>query len=132
MPGEWYLDRRTKTLFFYPPSPTQALGVYVPTLQNIIQLDGAAHIEFRGITFECCEGTAIELKNATKCLIAGCTIRNVGDYSGMGVSIQGGLENGVLGCDISEVGNHGINLAGGDRITLTPAGNYAENNYIHH
>ncbi len=32
-----------------------------------------------------------------------------------------------------EIGSHGIALiAGGDRVTLTPANNYADNNYIHH
>ncbi len=59
-------------------------------------------------------------------------IRNVGDYNGSGVVIDGGSGNGVAGCDISEVGRDGIDLSGGDRKTLTPAGNYADNNYIHH
>jgi len=48
------------------------------------------------------------------------------------VSIEGGRENGVVGCDIHDVGSHGIALSGGDVRTLTPAGNFADNNYIHH
>ena len=42
------------------------------------------------------------VRNATNCLIAGCTIRNVGDYGGSGVSVVGGAGNGVAGCDISD------------------------------
>ncbi|MGD0093924.1 MAG: right-handed parallel beta-helix repeat-containing protein, partial [Planctomycetota bacterium] len=93
---------------------------------------GAAHIHIQGFTIECCEGTAITLKDTTACLIAGNTIRNAGDYNGSGVSVDGGLNNGVAGNDIYEIGSHGIQLGGGDRKTLTPAGNYADNNYIHH
>ena len=48
------------------------------------------------------------------------------------MSIDGGTNNGVVGCDIYETGSHGISISGGDRKTLTSAENYADNNYIHH
>jgi len=132
-PGEWYLDKRDWTLYFWPPSPLEGKTVYAPTLRTLVEIGpGATHIIFRGFTFECCEGTAITLKNTTNCLIAACVIRNVGDYNGNGVSVDGGRNNGVVGCDISEVGRSAITISGGDRITLTPANNYADNNYIHH
>ena len=130
-PGEWYLDRDQGTLYFWPPGPLAGHTVAVPRLKSILELGaGAAHISFRGFTLEHCEGTAVVLKNARQCLIAGCTIRHVGDYSGSGVSVSGGAGNGVVGCDISDIGSHGISLGGGDEKTLTPAGNYAENNHI--
>jgi len=56
----------------------------------------------------------------------------VGDYRGSGVSVAGGRRNGVVGCDIHDTGASAIGLAGGDRVTLTAAENYADNNYIHH
>ena len=43
-----------------------------------------------------------------------------------------GSGNRAVGNDISDVGSHGISLSGGDRVSLTPADNYADNNYIHH
>jgi parallel beta-helix repeat protein len=132
-PGEWFLDRPTATLHFWPPSPLAGKSVYAPTMRTILELGpGAAHVTFRGLTFECAEGTAITLRNTTNCLIAACTIRNVGDYHGSGVSVDGGLKNGVVGCDIHDTGSHGVSLNGGDRRKLVAAGNYADNNYIHH
>jgi hypothetical protein len=151
-PGEWYLDKRDWTLYFWPPSGTgilpvnrggesttgrmpvpRQLTVYAPTLRTLLELaPGTADVTFRGFTFEYCEGTAITMKDTTNCLIAASTIRNVGDYHGSGVSINGGAKNGVAGCDIHDVGSHGISLSGGDRPTLTSAENYADNNYIHH
>jgi parallel beta-helix repeat protein len=130
-PGEWYLDRQTGTLYFWPPAALDGRSVYAPQLRSILELGaGAANVTFRGFTFECCEGTAVTLNNTTNCLIAGCVIRNVGDYNGSGVSVTGGARSGVVGCDISDTGSHGINISGGDEKTLAPAGNYAENNHI--
>lgn len=40
---------------------------------------------------------------------------------------KGGKNNGVSNCVIYQVGSGGISLGGGDRGTLTPAGNYVEN-----
>ena len=132
-PGEWYLDKETHTLYFLPPSPLDGKEVFVPTTRNILKLDrGTTDIVFRGLTFECSEGTAIELIEASRCRIEACIIRNVGDYNGSGITIIGGVKNVVFGCDIHDTGSHGISLNGGDRKTLTPAEHVAENNYIHH
>lgn len=62
--------------------------------------------------------------------------RTVGDlqgkiYQDILYNRQGGTENGITGCHIYNVGAGGISLGGGDRTTLTPAGNYVENCRIH-
>jgi parallel beta-helix repeat protein len=134
-PGEWYLDKKTWTLYFWPPVGTDLRGLtaYAPTIRTIVEMGpGTAYVTLRGLAIEGCEGTAVSLNGADECLVAGGTIRGVGDYGGTAISVSGGHHNGVVGNDISETGSHGISLAGGDRITLTPAGNYADNNYIHH
>ena len=134
-PGEWYLDRRTRTLTFWPPADLGSGEVYVPTLETIVAMEGARHVTLQGFTIECCEGTAVRLENTTGCRIAGCTVRNVGGRCSSGiaaVAVSGGSDNGVVGCDIYEVGSHAVSLSGGDRKTLAPAANFAENNYIHH
>jgi parallel beta-helix repeat protein len=132
-PGEWYLDRQTSTLYFWPPSPLAGKTVVAPSTRSILQLaPGTANLTLRGLTFECAEGTAITMSGTTNCLIAACTIRSVGDYNGSGVAIGGGQHNGVQGCDIFETGSHGISISGGDVTHLIAAENFADNNYIHH
>jgi hypothetical protein len=44
---------------------------------------------------------------------------------------EAGTGQGVVNCDIYNIGQGGISLGGGDRITLTPAGNFVENCRIH-
>lgn len=133
-PGEWYLDAQTWTLYFWPPYGVKSdRPVYAPLLRTIVAFGaGTANVTFQGFKVECSEGTAISLTDATNCLIAANTVVNVGDYNGSGIKVSGGFNNGVVGNDVSYVGREGIEISGGVTKTLTPAQNYAENNYIHH
>ena len=132
-PGEWYLDKRTSTLYFIPPEPLAGKSVSAPALSSVVEMaQGAAWLTVRGFVIECASGDAVRLHETEHCLVAENVIRNCGGMHGGGVSVLGGRHNGVAGNDVSEVGNTGINLAGGDCKTLTPANNYADNNYIHH
>lgn len=131
-PGEWYLDKRTWTLYFWPEEPLAGRPVFAPKVRTIIEATGASRVTIRGLTLECAEGTALNFVRCTDCRANGNVIRNVGDYNGSGISLSGGTGNGATGNDISHVGQHGISLSGGDRLKLTPCGNFADNNYIHH
>jgi len=44
---------------------------------------------------------------------------------------QGGKGHGIVSCDICNIGAGGVHLGGGDRATLTPAGNFVRNCDIH-
>lgn len=52
-------------------------------------------------------------------------------YSDILYNRNGGRNNGLKDCHIYQVGAGGVNMGGGDRKTLTPAGNYVENCRIH-
>lgn len=134
-PGEWYLDKQTWTLYFWPPAPIEKTAICAPMVQALFEMGaGAAHVTVRGFTIECCDGTPVVVRGATDCLVAANKIHNANGSHGSeaGVFLDDGSRNGAVGNDISDIGNCGILIAGGDRKTLTPAGNYAENNYIHH
>ena len=129
MPGEWYLDRETSTLYFWPPSPIKEGQPTVSVANTLVQMADVAHVTFQNITFEAARGTAITISGGSHNRIAGCTFRNLGSWA---VNIAGGTHNGVVGCDIYETGDGGIALSGGERKELKCAGHYAENNHIHH
>lgn len=128
-PGEWYLDRKSGILYFWPPAPVESSKAFVSVLDAMITMDDASYVTVRGMTIEFNRGTAVAIRRGTHCLIDACTIRNVG---GAAVVLSDGKANGVTGCDIYNIGDSGISLNGGDRKTLTPGGHYAVNNHIHH
>jgi len=128
-PGEWYLDRKTGVLYFWPPAPLDAATAHVSILEKpMVSLENVSYVTLRDLTLEITRGTAVEVIGGDHNFIAGCTLRNIGNAA---VSIRGGKENGVIGCDIYQTGDGGIRLRGGDRRTLTPAGHFAVNNHIY-
>jgi len=129
VPGEWYLDRETAILYFWPPAPIEQGNPTVSVIDTMVTMENVAHVNFCGLTFEAARGTAITIVGGAHNRIVGCTLRNLGSWA---VNISGGFHNGVVGCDIYETGNGGIALSGGDRKSLEPAKHYAENNHIHH
>ncbi len=99
-------------------------------LPTLVTMKNTSHLTLRGMILEAARGTAVSISGGTDNRIVGCTICNVGSWA---VDISGGgMANGVVGCDIYETGDDGIRLSGGNRLTLTPAGHYAENNHVHH
>jgi hypothetical protein len=139
-PGEWFLDRKTGVLYFWPPAqaaPQAAAGHSRLKLQSsppetllsllaepLLKLTDASHLTFRGLTLEATRSSAVQIHGGASNLIAGCLIRNLGNY---GVTIEGGVGHGVLSCDIFDTGDGGVSLDGGNRQTLQPGGHFVEN-----
>jgi len=128
-PGEWYLDRETGVLYFYPPAPLKDGDAVVSVLPKLITFADVLHVTVQGLLLEAARGTAIEMTGGETNRVLGCTLRNLG---GWGVRVSGGKDHGVVGCDLYGTGEGGIALSGGDRKTLTPAGHFADNNHVHH
>ncbi len=128
-PGEWYVDRKTGVLYFWPPAPIERHPAYVSIVHTLVSMKDCSHVTLRGMTLECCRAVGVKIRGGSHNRVAGCTVRNTGTY---GLSIAGGTDNGVVGCDVYHTGDGGIGLSGGDRKTLTPGENRAENNHIHH
>ncbi len=135
-PGEWFLDRRTWTLYFRPPGPLAGAVITAPRTNEVVRLEnGTAYVTLRGFTITCSEHFGVFLDHARHCLIAQCTIHDVGGYCRWGdaaIAVRGGHDNQVIGNDIYNVGAIGIDLRGGNRETLAPGNNLADDNYIHH
>ena len=128
-PGEWYLDRESGILYFWPPAADpNSDRALVSILPRLVTMEKASFVTLRGFTLEGSRGDAVSVSGGSGNRILGCVIRNVGG-SAVGVS---GRNHRVAGCDIYQTAQGGISLTGGDRKTLTPGGLVAENNHIHH
>ena len=128
-PGEYFLERHTGILYFWPPAAIDSSDTFVSQLDEpMLLLDGATYLSIEGLIFEESRGNGIEIKGGSHNRIAGCTVHNVGN---VGIIVQRGSDHGVLSCDIYDTGDGGIRLEGGDRQTLTPGRHYATNNHIY-
>ena len=129
-PGEWYLERQSGILYFWPPAPIASGEALVSVVEDpLIALRGASHVILRDLTLEAGRGCGIRMEGGASNLVDRCVLRNLGSY---GIQVYGGNGHGVLHCEILNTGDGGIQLVGGDRKTLTPCGHCACGNHIHH
>ncbi len=127
-PGEWYLNRTTGILYFYPPEPIERGRAVVSVAPTLVTMHDVSHVIVRGFIFEAGRNHGLTLSGGTRVRVKACTFRNLGEWA---VRVSGGTDHGVVGCDIYQTGAGGIALSGGDRKTLTPAGHFAENNHVY-
>ncbi len=127
-PGEWYLDRPSGILYFWPPAPLDHGKVLVSAAPSLLTMNAVSQVAICRLGFAACRGTAIVARQVDDVRIAGCDLRNLG---GSAVSLSG-KNSRVEGCEITNTDEGGISLSGGDRKTLTPANLAADNNHIHH
>lgn len=126
-PGEWYLDRASGVLYFWPPESNGAAAkeIVLSMLgRPLLSLDGASDVIFQDLALEAVRGNAVEIRGGSGVRVVGCLIRDIGDY---GVVIDGGTGHGVVSCDIEDTGDGGVSMKGGDRLTLVPGGHFVEN-----
>lgn len=127
-PGEWYLDRQSGVLYFYPPADAKSLRVTMPLLAApFVRTKNTSHLQLDKLTFECGRAEGVVIEGGTEVALLGCRILRLGTN---GVVILDGSKHLVMGCDIGTVGAGGIRLRGGDEKTLTPSGHVVENCHV--
>ena len=128
-PGEYYLDRRTGILYLYPPADLEHATVEIGMWpEAMVTMEQVTDLRLEGLTFDLGRYHGIVLKDCRRCLVAGCTVSRM---AGNGISIHGGAENGLLGCDVHTTGRRATEVIGGDRATLTPGRHFVENCRLH-
>ncbi len=128
-PGEYYADRASGLLYFYPPAPLKSMTKpesAVSTLaEPMISLRDVSFVTFRGpgLSLEYTRGHGLVITGGESCTIEDVNLRNIGSW---GVRIEDGKQHRVHGCDVSQTGDGGVLARGGDRKTLTPGGHRIE------
>lgn len=126
-PGEYWLDRKTGTLYAWPPDSGETILSRLEA--PLIRVTDAENVTLERLTLACSRGEGIQIAGGRNVTVAGCTVRGLGTS---GIVIDGGIAHRVLSCDLFELGESGVLVSGGDRKTLAPAGHVVENCDIHH
>ncbi len=128
---EWYLDRKTGKLYFYPANPlTEDTDIrIIIEHKDAIVCEGAENVIIDRLNVGRCSGSAIRLVNCRQALIQRCHITGTtpGKYEGSAVEIMGGYRSGIIDSTIEHFSGRAACCNGGDRKTLTPANNFVQN-----
>ena len=128
-PGEWFLDRKTGFLYFWPPEELAKNGGNQPEIlfsmlsEPVFKLSNVTNVIITGLEIEAARGNAFELHGGASNQVVDCSVRNMGDW---GVIVDGGFGHSVRNCIFENTGDGGVSLKGGDRQTLTSAGHAVE------
>ena len=158
-PGEWYLDRNTGLLSYYPrPGEDMTTAeVIAPVVEELLRLEGdpaagklVEHVRFEGLSFQHTAWTmpeaetvdglaaarlataAVHARGARHCLFHACEIAHTGGY-GLWLQI-GSKENRVDQCHIHDLGAGGVRLGEislPDEPELQTERNEVHNSFIH-
>ena len=133
-PGEWYLDRGSGVLSYYP-LPGEDMGkaeVIAPVLEELIRIEGdvdnrrfVEHVHLRGLTLwhtgwslppeghvpiqaEYRIGAVISANGARSCVVQDCELAHIGKY---GIEFaRGCCENRITGNHIYDIGAGGVKI----------------------
>lgn len=132
-PGEYFIDRENGLLYFWPiTSISQSETVISMTTNPIFHFNNASNIILRNVIVEITRGNGIEIEGGSNIKIENCIVRNIGLT---GIDIKNGitvcLNHQVINSEFYSIREYALNLGGGDRSKLIPAGNHAMNNHFH-
>lgn len=158
-PGEWYLNRKTGLLYYWPkPGEDMArVEVVAPQLPAFVHLRAeptkrsfVEHLAFRNLAFEYCHfelkpgdandhqgsdtvAAAVTLTGARNCRFENCTFKNLGTYA---VEIgRGSSDNTFAGNELAYLAAGGFRINGGTESSHPlerTAGNVISDNHLHH
>lgn len=129
-PGEYYIDRDTGTLYFYPPEGTLnnavlTLTMSTPTVDysgkapnSMFRLEGCSNISFEKLTFRGGRGSAVTGKNNKNIKFRNCEIQSFGEN---GIRMDYSTDIVIDRCRIHDVGQDGVLFSNcGDYANLVP------------
>lgn len=133
-PGEWYQDLENQKLYLIPPAGADlARGtVTVPTVNDILSFTQTHHVQVRGLELTCAEQCGLRFKDCDYVLAEKCLIHDLGYFGGAAVELNRGRHGTIRGCDIWNIGGHGVAVYGGDKLKLERCDHVVDNCYIHH
>lgn len=138
-PGEWYLDRATRTLYVHAmadwPAGNAALdrppdGLRLAlTTYPALTVDKAAFIRFQKITWSGTAADGVRVTDSNHVVFHGCRFTRLG---GDALTIAGGSDCGAVSCGFDLTGRGAVILGGGNRKTLAAGRHFVTNCHLQH
>lgn len=140
-PGEYYIDRQSGMLYFYPPEDAPkdsvlTITMSTPTLDvsgkapnSMFRIENSKNIVFENLIFKGGRGSAITGKNNSNIQFINCEINSFGEN---GIRFDTSTDIKISDCKIHDVGQDGILFVScGNYKTLSPSNIVVSNNDIY-
>ena len=126
--SEYYIDRSSGMLYWYPPTSTLENNIFVSVNEYGVYLkDGSSNLAFQNLNFLYSKITGIYGRNLQNITVTNCSVSNSGNN---GIDVEGYNLN-ISNNDVQYMGCVGIHCQGGDYYTLKPGNNVVNHNHIY-
>lgn len=128
--NEFYLDRETGILYFYPTGKISAADDILLSLSTkpLLEFNHTGGFAIEGIEIGFTRGNGIFAENSDGITVENCKIWYTGQ---LGIQALETVNLTVRGCTITETGAGGVQNTGGDYVTLTHSNNLFTDNHIY-
>ena len=130
-PGEWYLDRDTRRLYWYLPEDTDPKNAKttfaVLGAKYMLTLEDCEGVTIRGLSFCESRGGALRVKEGRDIRILDCRMENLGSEA---LRVDGGERCRIDGCVLRHLDASGITMRGGDRGRFVRADHVCTNTLV--
>ncbi len=127
-PGEYYIDKEAKKLYYYPQYDISTSDMYLSTgNKNFVTIKNASNIKFEGIDF-ICANSGFSINGCNNITIYDSVMKAMAGYA-VNAAETSGLQ--ILKCDISDLKRGAVSVSGGDSVKLISSGNLIKNCRIH-
>lgn len=129
-PNEFYLDRETGVLYFYPTGNISASDDILLSLSTkpLMEFNNTGGFAIEGMEIGFTRGNGIFAENSDGITVENCKIWYTGQ---LGIQALETVNLTVRGCTITETGAGGVQNTGGDYVSLTPSNNLFTDNHIY-
>ena len=116
--GEYYIDATNKTLYYYPPAGwNRKLLALTTNEQALVRLSGAQFLTFANLTIAYSRDNLVEINDSSNIVFENMVL----NASGKSAIVAEGQRLRFRNLKISDVGESGISMTGGNRANLTSA-----------
>ena len=126
-PGEWYVDRASAKLFYWPNPSATGNPAELSVAAQLLRIADSDQITVRGIVFEKTTGDAVQVSKSSGVVFEDVVIRLTGNR---GLVIADSAVSGIRNSLVEDNGEGGVYISGGDRTTLLAAGNFVDTSTI--
>ncbi|MFO0925140.1 MAG: right-handed parallel beta-helix repeat-containing protein [Pirellulales bacterium] len=112
-PGEWYVDRKTQLLYYWPASETEP--PVATRLNTLLSLYDVQHLTLENLTLQHARSMVVEIAGGQNVTLRRCRLHGAGNVL---AHLFHGHQHRLEQCDLGHSGSHAIRVEGGDVVTL--------------
>lgn len=112
-PGEWYVDRQTRLLYYWPASETEP--PVATRLNTLLSLYDVRYLTIENLTLQHARSMVVEIAGGQNVTLRQCRLHGAGNVV---AHVFHGYHHRLEQCDLGHAGSHAVRVEGGDVVTL--------------